>query len=371
MGMANHLNRRRFLSGAATTGFAMGVYDLGWLFSTVNALEAGEAEPTPAPQEQSGKINSDYLAKGLSALARAHRSNTMTGHLGAAVVAGCFIAEQHPDLDERVYHGIEGELDHIIAGESVFSPRKNAPVSVAELFEPFPEEHPNANLIDGIAEALDGNIDQTRQSGHNVIFASIAIRALKRHPEFATPSITDGIRQLITNFDGNTPGSGYYGKQKGRIDGRKVSLPEDDAFPPHSSLKSMANAVLGDLIGHASERRVGFGGLTHVINHAAALAELERYGYQDLATKGLPAHHQHMRMWRTLPNVTDEPGQPRPTKQAYDPRSSDFWKSEELSRDGARLTHRVKTLYGFDALMNVVDNQTKQQEGNDNLRYLM
>ena len=68
----------------------------------------------------------DYLEKGLCALARAHRVNTMAGHLGAAVVAGYFVSEQHPDLDEKVCAGIEGELDRILRGESVFSPRKGA-----------------------------------------------------------------------------------------------------------------------------------------------------------------------------------------------------------------------------------------------------
>jgi hypothetical protein len=47
-------------------------------------------------------IDFDYLPKGLQAMARAHRVSTMSGHLGAAVVAGYFIGEQHPDLDDKV-----------------------------------------------------------------------------------------------------------------------------------------------------------------------------------------------------------------------------------------------------------------------------
>ena len=55
-------------------------------------------------------IDFDYLPRGLYAMARAHRVSAMSGHLGAAVVAGYFIGEQHPDLDEKVYTGIEAEL---------------------------------------------------------------------------------------------------------------------------------------------------------------------------------------------------------------------------------------------------------------------
>jgi hypothetical protein len=314
-------------------------------------------------------VNLNYLAKGLYAMSRAHHVSTMAGHLGAGVVAGYFIAEQHPDLDAKVYQGIEAELDRIIRGESVFSPRENAAISVAEMFEPFAKEQSKENLIDGIADALADNIGQTRQSGHNVIFAAIAIRALKDHPEFATPSVTDGIRKLTVGFNGATPGSGYYGKQKGRIDGRKVPLPKDDAFPPYADLQAMASAVLDTLIQHASERRQGFGGLVHLINHAAALAELAQYGYRELATQGLAAHHQHMMLWKTLPDVTDELGPETPTE--HDPRTPAFWQSGNIRRDSARLVHRIKTLYGFDALVEWVEDKTRRKQGNHKLRYLM
>lgn len=94
------------------------------------------------------------------------------------------------------------------------------------------------------------NINRTRESGHNVIFALIAIRALKDHPDLATPSITDGVRKLIARFDNASPGSGYYGKARGRIDGRKITLPNNDGIPPFPDLQTMANAVVDDLIQH-------------------------------------------------------------------------------------------------------------------------
>jgi hypothetical protein len=315
-------------------------------------------------------IDRDYLARGLCAMSRAHRVNPMAGHLGAAVIAGYFIGEQHPDLDAEVYAGIEAELQRIMRGESVFSPPADAPITVAEMFEPFAaKEQPQEDLIDGIADALAHNVDQARESGHNVIFAAIALRALRDHPEHATPSTTDGIRKLIAAFDNATPGSGYYGKQRGRIDGSNVPLPEDAALPPYADLPAMASIVLDELIQHAPERRVGFGGLVHVINHAAALAELARYGYRELATNGLAAHRQHLRLFRTLPNVAAELGADTPTEN--DPRTPAFWQSGNIRRDGARLVHRIKTLYGFDTLIELVEDQYRRSLANDSLRYLM
>lgn len=302
-------------------------------------------------------------------MARAHRVSAMSGHLGAAVVAGYFIGEQHPDLDEKVYTGIEAELERIIRGESVFSPKKDAALNAPAMFEPFAKEQPQENLIDGIADALWRNINSTRESGHNVIFASIAIRALKDHPDLATPSITDGVRKLIARFDNASPGSGYYGKARGRIDGRKITLPNNDGIPPFPDLQTMANAVVDDLIQHVAQRREGFGGPWHVINHAAALAELSRHGYRELALKGLPAFQEHFRLFKTVPDVSEELGAETPTADA--PLTPDFWSPEKLRRERAHLTHRIKTIYGFNALAELVANESRRNQADDKLRYLI
>jgi len=314
-------------------------------------------------------VDFDYLVKGLAALARAHRVSPMAGHLGAALVAGYFIGEQNPDLDDRVYRGIEGELDRILRGESVFGPGPKSPITTAELFEPVPNETSRENLIDGVAEALARTIDQPRESGHNVIFAAIAIRALKDHPEFATPFLTGGLRELMAGFNTASPGSGYYGKDRGRINGRNVTLTDADDFPPYADLPAMAATVLEELIQHAGERRDGYGGLWHVINHGAALAELDLYGYRDLARRGLAAHHKHLRLFRTVPNVADELGADTPT--AHDPRTAAYWQMDTLRRDRALLDHRIKTLYGYDALARLVADADEKKQANDRLRYLM
>lgn len=314
-------------------------------------------------------VDFDYLPKGLYALARAHRVSAMSGHLGAAVVAGYFVGEQHPDLDEKVYRGVEAELERIIRGESVFSPKKDATLNAPAMFEPFAKERPQENLIDGIADALGRNIHRPRESGHNVIFASIAIRALKDHPDLATPSVTDGIRKLIAKFDDASPGNGYYGKAKGRIDGRKIALSNNDGVPPFPDLPTMAEAVVDDLIRHVAQRRDGFGGLWHIINHAAALAELSSHGYRELALRGLPAFHEHFRLFKTVPDVSVELGAETPTADA--PLTPAFWTPEKIRRERAHLTHRIKTIYGFHALAELVADDRRRDQAQDKLRYLM
>ena len=315
-------------------------------------------------------IDFGYLYTGLCGLANAYRAGPLAGHLGAAVIAGYFFGEDHSDLDDAVHRGVEKELDRVIGGEeSLWFDPKKAGITAAELFRPMPEETPHEPLIATIAEALSRNVDHLRESGHNVIFAALALRALHDHPVYATPSIIHGIRKLIEGFDNAHPGRGYYGKERGWILGNNVSLPEDNGLPPYQSEHEMAGTVIDELIATASLRRQGFGGLWHVINHAAALIELSRFGYKALARKGFAAHRQHVRLWRSLPNVEAELG--RMTRAEHDPLSPEFWATGTLKRDEARLTHRIKTLYGFSILLQLSEDENQRKRASEPLRYLM
>jgi hypothetical protein len=315
-------------------------------------------------------IDFSYLYKGLCGLTRAYQANSMAGHLGAAVVAGYFFGEELSDLDDQVYTAIEKELDRVIQGdEALWFDAQKAGITIPDLFAPFAEEPAEEDRIATIATALGANIDKTRQSGHNVIFASIAIRTLHGHPAYATPTIISGIRKLISTFDNASPGRGYYGKKRGWIGGDKVTLADDTDFPLYNDQQAMAEVVIDELIRSAAVRRRGFGSLFHIINHAVALTELSRFGYEDLARRGLAAHHHHVRLWRSLPNVEDELG---PLKFAeHDPRTPDYWNGNDSSQWSAHLTHRIKTLYGFFTLLRFIEPPEKRKEAEKKFLYLM
>jgi len=229
-------------------------------------------------------VGINYLQKGLNGLANAHRANAMAGHLGAALVAGYLFSQDQPSLDERVYCGIEGELERVLGGEEAFwfSPAETG-ITVAELFAFTPDEPPCPVNLSSIATALDSNVDRTRQSGHNVIFAALAIRALTQHPALATPTVIEGIRGLISLFDG--------------------------------------------------------------------------------------AHREHLRLWRSLPDVSDELG---PVKRAAgDPLTPGYWADPTLKRDQARLTHRIKTLYGYYRLAPLIRDESTRAAADAALLWLM
>jgi len=194
-------------------------------------------------------IEFEYLYKGICGLAHAHQAGTMAGHLGAAVAAGYFFGEDQSSLPDEVYRGVEGELDRIIAGEEgIWFNAKKAGVTPTELFDPFPKEEPDKAGVDTIVEALRKDVGNLRQSGHNVIFASIAVRGLHEHSEYATPQIVAGIRKLMEAFVNASPGRGYYGKETGWLNGNQVKLTDETDFPKYESIPQMVDVTIKELI---------------------------------------------------------------------------------------------------------------------------
>ncbi len=317
-------------------------------------------------------IQYKYLELGITEMARTHRASLFAGHLGAALVTGYAFSEELPTLPDGVFRGIEGELDRIVRGEeSIWYNVKQTGIPIAELFAEFPKSDRAGLDTAPIAKALQSNIDQLHQSGHNVIFAGLAIRAFKDHPELATPERVEGVVKLIRGFSGSIMGKAYLGKEHGGwINGDQIVLVKARDIPRYADVPMMAQRVVDEVISSASIRRRGLGGLWHIINHAAGLLDLATYGYRELAQQGLAAHHQHLRLWRSLPDVSAEIG-PHP-KAAHDPRTDEFWKQQEtFKRDDARLTHRIKTLYGLSRLLTTIDDEQEREQAWDQVRYLM
>lgn len=130
----------------------------------------------------------------------------------------------------------------------------------------------------------------------------------------------------------------------------------------------MAEVTINEVIETAAIKKQGYGGLWHIINHAAAITELERFGYKQVALQALPAHHHHLRLWRSLPDVEKELG--AVVASQHDPRQPAYW-AGMLKRDQARLTHRVKTLYGFFTLKRFIEDEATKKKAEAAFLYLM
>ncbi len=313
-----------------------------------------------------------YLQKGITALARSYQTGSMSGHLGAAVLAGYFFGEDHPNLNNRVFDGIHHELDRIIDGEeTIWYDTVKSGVPIDDLFKSNSTEGPNQQSISNIAQALSSSIGALRQSGHNVIFGTLGLRALHDHPELASSSIIEGISKLMHQFDQAVPGRGYYGKERGWVSADKVELPENGRTASYQSIEEMHETVIDLLIEAGSQHRRGFGGLFHIINHAAALSQLAQLDFSELAERGLSAHHHHVQLWRSLPVLDEELGLLK--KASSDPRSPEYWDGSytHSTQWSGWLTHRIKTLHGFYLIAETIQDKGKLQAAEKAFRYLM
>ncbi len=312
-----------------------------------------------------------YLKRGIVGLGRAHLAGSMSGHLGSALLAGYFLGEMKPDLDPAVHFAIERDLERVLGGEeSVWFDPAKVELTVEQLFEePDSTDSGKTDGIETIASALEPNLGKLRQSGHNVIFASLAIRAFSGHPDLATPARIEGARKLISSFDTQGPGRGYLGKGRGWVSPRTRPDEEGIEVPGYNTLQAMAEATFDLLIETAGEHRRGYGDHFHLIDHAAALIDLGDCGFPDLANAGIRAHSEHLARFRALPSLDQELG---PLKKAeLDPFDPDYWTLRESVQWDAWLTHRVKCLYGFVIVSRLIEDAKKREAARDVLRYLM
>lgn len=312
-------------------------------------------------------VDFSYMESGLAGLSRAYHAGGMAGHLGGALLAGYFFSELKSDLDPGVYLGVERDLERVMRGEEDFwfDPKKKG-ITIPELFEPLPTEGKvTKSAKREVAEALRHSIAKTRQSGHNVIFGSLAIRALDSHPELATEPVVSGLSKLMETFTKVGPGKGYHGDAAGWKRGEFAG----EGAHGYDSMDAMAEATLDYLIEHAHEHRQGFGGPFHLIDHAAGLIDLSLCGITDLAEEGLSAHRHHLELLEQLPALDDELGVLKKSEKT--PFVPSYWAKRKSVQWSADLTHRIKVIYGYEIVKAAVDNDEKGRVADRAFQYLM
>lgn len=128
----------------------------------------------------------------------------ISGREEPAVVAGYFWGEDQNEVDEAVHRGVEGELDRIIKSEEGSGQRKEGGNYISGTRQAALERTAGREVDPTNCESLFREHQENTSVGHDLIFASIAIRALDDHPECATPTIVGGIQKLIKGFNGVT-----------------------------------------------------------------------------------------------------------------------------------------------------------------------
>ena len=284
------------------------------------------------------------LLQGLTGLSQAIHWNRMSGHPPAAVIAAAFFCQEN-ELSPDVQNEIQRIVDRLVSGsDSIWYKQNGQPVTNEALFTFRATGTPDEKQIARIAHALEGSIADCRDSGHNTIFASLALKALHTAPEIALPSIIDGIVKLLQDFEGRGPGYAHVPGQDRLVDPRELPVPEDLDLPEYTSTADMISVVCS----HVKPRHFtarGLGGPIHVIDHAVGLLDLEALGYSALVRQGLGAHYQHLKDVVELPPFPVDENTSR-APNLLDPRSKDYWDAGITIRDQGGIEHRLKFLYG-------------------------
>jgi hypothetical protein len=318
-------------------------------------------------------LSDDYLKKGLTALSRAWTKSAMQGHTGAAIIAAYYFCKEN-DLEASAQKPFQNLVDTLIGENGQFwDPQTKAAEKQDSLFAPHPNEQNNPNLLTHIVSALDQKIAMLRQSGHCTIFASLALKGLRQMPHMITPTIVEGICKLIEKFN-DSPGRGYYGKEKGWMSG--IPVEPEKHFAPYQNIETVIQAAFQELIASDRIKRKGYGGQVHLITHTCALLELAEMGYIDLSQKGYLAHQTHILLLRSLP-PDDEQGDLLHFQPAeFSPLTANYWNTYDpkiespsaLQLGGA--DHAIKVSYAFFHILNQIKDPNIQMLYLQQLGYL-
>jgi hypothetical protein len=337
MSNPSELGRRAVLRAAAVS--AAGLWADG-VFRTLNAAD----DAPPAGDEAVGRKE---LAAGLDGMSRAAddgRDAFVSGHNAAAVIASAFFCR-----DEKLDADTRKELLAVVGDRLLVSP----------IYAPRPDEKPDPALADGIVADLAAGADTLLRSGHNIIFAAAALKALRAVPAAATPERVAGLRKTVRSFGAGKGKAGPVPDRETFAD--LADEPAFVAFAVGEYLKALELYLVGK--GHH-----GFAG--HVLTIAHALLDLRRLGHRDAADRGVRAYWEFVRQARVGADLGGKkvanapPAPPTPRDKAY-------WVGQGKRRAGEIVgSHLIKYPYSFYALVRELKDEALRRRAFETLYYL-
>jgi hypothetical protein len=279
----------------------------------------------------------DLLELGLAGLASAPTvfpGLWFHGHHGAAVLSAHFIRSTF-SIPREVDDAVEAFAYRIVESvPQVFA--RNVSGSTCVSFTP-------------LVTKLEKTITTLTADGHDVIFASLALKALDARPDLATAEVVGGLVQLIDDAQNDNP-KRYFGYE----DYINESVDYSDVPVFRSARQAATHALyLHDTVypDQALDGHHYFlaGNKLHDLTHAHALAELEDLGYRDIAELGLESLRKQFHLCdvaRVPDGVTPYDG-----KGLLNPYSLEFWQRDKSD------VHQIKLAYSIMSLLQHVPEE--------------
>lgn len=276
------------------------------------------ARTQASSQDPGPSLDRRYLRHGLDVLCNAHASDSFyTGHAGGAIVAAYYLAGEE-GLEAGTETVIKAALDHHYGLAS----------------SPFPEEEPLPDGVHTVLQSMEDGIDQLCRDGHDVIFLSLALRAMHDLPETVTPSRIRALRRTLETLEPRRSGRG------------DLDVPE--------SLSSFAEFVLEEFLA-STEGGPGQGYSGHLLTHGRAILDLRSLGHEDFAKRCLNAFQLAVKTARPRSPGKDYRAE-RPRKQFIRPDRKEYWE-RRVAAGTLELGHLFKYPYGFLGLRRHSKNQ--------------
>lgn len=268
------------------------------------------------------------LKQGLTSMASTEPGAWFPGHFGAAVIAAYFLSHNE-QLKQNIKQQIKSAATQLVLSNQQFFPE-------LEVDEPRCELQP---IIDKLAVATQ----RLTESGHAVIYGSIALQALALTPELQTPTIVQGICRLLDSAN------------VARVN-RYCNV--DDMYgdelpgPPIPELHNIGDALrfafgecsqsFKDQVINGSQHFFA-GEKIHGITHGHALWQLQKLGYKDLAAQGFAQYLRQLQLNRQAPCTDADNSILTPLLNA-DVLHTDYWKKRLLDVHFIKLNFSVLAL---------------------------
>ena len=276
------------------------------------AAPALQADPPGFP------LDPRHLAHGLDLLCNAHSTDSFrAGHAGGAVISAYYLCREE-ELEPGTAEVIQGALD------------RHYPLAAG----PFPDEDPVEDGIAQILRAREPDLGQLCREGHDVIFLSLALRAMHELPRAVTPARIAGLLRTLRSLEP---------KLRGHSD---IAVPESES--------AFAEFVLEEFLA-STEGGPGQGFSGHLLTHGRAILDLRLLGHERFAGRCL--HAFGLAVGRARPRTRGPHWRAeRPRVEFRRPDRKEYWE-RRAAAGTVELGHLFKYPYGFLGLRRLSGNR--------------
>ncbi|HEU4338783.1 MAG TPA: hypothetical protein VFS19_01835 [Planctomycetota bacterium] len=282
-------------------------------------------------------LGKSYLKRGIEALSDSSLCGPLSGHGGAAVITAYYFCRENA-LDERTVRRVRAKIDEFMLG-------------AGEAFDVKRDHEGPPASPDRIAETLAESVSSLRAGGHDAIFASLALKALRELPELATEPVVDGLCRMLRNFAAAFP-----------IQTSPYDL--DHPLDPYRITLDIVRATSLAILRQPPGMRMS--SVLHWVTHADALVTLSELGYDEVAKLGHKAHQQAINHPGAISKSLGEDWStgPRWFKSGY-------WESTEPRGGFWGAGHAFKFPYSILKLANRLQGPDEKTNGLERVSWLL